>query len=278
MLKLGSTDIADMKLGTTQVLKAYLGTTLVWEKEEPGPDPIPVPSPGPYLTTLTSVQEGATVTMTWKGGSVTGTGTVSADITAGTFVTYTVTLGDKTETNTVVVIRPTNILIDLEVEKARLVVHSLTRQEDGYTFDRFYVRVIYPGYDATFLCERYEDKPIYFPNGTNITFYLSDPMFACARLDRTSVSRNVSYSVYQNGILTVNFTPTDADIFVHDQLNNLLPPITMDKVNGVATFYNCNFVSRESTITVVAKKAGYADKSVSYTPVNRADKTVTINL
>lgn len=278
MIKLGSTDIADMKLGTTQVLKAYLGTTLVWEKEEPGPDPIPVPSPGPYLTTLTSVQEGAEVTLTWKGGSVTGTGTVSADIIAGTFVTYTVTLGDKTETNTVVVIRPTNILIDLEVEKARLIVHSLTRQDDGYVFDRFYVRVIYSGYDATFLCERYEDKPIYFPNGTNITFYLSDPMFACARLDRISATRNASYSVYQNGILTVNFTPTDADIFVHDQLNNLLPPITMDKVNGVATFYNCNFGSREATITVVAKKEGYADKSVSYTPANRTDKTVTINL
>lgn len=277
MLKLGTIDISDMKLGTTQVLKAYLGTSLVWEKA--APEPIPVPSPGPYNATLTSVQPGATVTMTWNGGSVTGTDTVSAEITAGTFVTYTVTLGDKTETDTIVVLRETNLLIDVEVTKNELNIHGLSRQDDGYEFDEFYVRVTYDGFDATFLCKKFDmSRIIYFPQGTTITIYISDPMYSCTRKDTTSGSMSSSYGTWRNGILTVNFTPTDADIFVHDESDNLIPPISMDKDNGVATFYSCNFVTNKSTVTVVAKKEGYADKSVSYTPGYRQNKTVTINL
>lgn len=276
MLKLGSIDISDMKLGTAQVLKAYLGTSLVWEKA--APEPIPVPSPGPYNTTLTSVQSGATVTMAWNGGSVTGTDTVNAEVTAGTLVTYTVTYNGKTESDTVIVLRPTTLLIDVEAEKYSVVTSALSRQDDSHFFERFYVRFVYEGFDATFLLEMNNDREIKIPVGTTSTIYISDPMYSCTRKDTISGSTSSAYGTWRNGILTVNFTPTDADIFVHDESNNLIPPITMDKDNGVATFYSCNFVTNRSTVTVVAKKEGYADKSVSYTPGYRQNKTVTINL
>lgn len=279
MLKLGTTDIADMKLGTTQVLKAYLGTTLVWEKGSgPEPEPIPVPSPGPYNVSLTSVQSGASVSLTWNGGSVSGTDTVNTEIAAGTLVTYTVTYNGKTESDTVIVLRPTTLLIDVEAEKYSVVASSLSRQDDSYFFERFYARFVYEGFDAAFLLEMDNVRKLKFPVGTTSDIYLSDPMYNCTRSSKVYGETTGSYGTWQNGILTVNFTPTDADIFVHDQFDNLIPPINIDRVNGVATFYNCNFVINRSTVTVIAKKDGYADKSVSYTPGFRQNKTVTINL